>query len=56
MILEIVFVGQCEVFVGLDLVHFYFFFPWPQSSQVHYRGVNSLKNVEYPLNKVSNSL
>ena len=28
---EIVFVEQCEVFVCLDFVHF-FFFPWPRSS------------------------
>ena len=34
-----------------------FFFPWPQSSWVHERGVNSLKNVyffdTYPLNSMS---
>ena len=32
-VLEIVFVGQCEVFVCLDFVHF-FFFPWPRSSSL----------------------
>ena len=26
-VLEIVFVGQCEVFVCLDFVFFFFFFP-----------------------------
>ena len=30
-VLEIVFVGQCEVFVCLDFV-LTFFFPWPRSS------------------------
>ena len=25
MVLEVVFVGQCEVFVYLDFVHFFFF-------------------------------
>ena len=29
-VLEIVFVGQCEVFVCLDFVDF--FSPWPRSS------------------------
>ena len=29
-VLEIVFVGQCEVFVDLDFVHF--FFPWLRNS------------------------
>ena len=51
-LLEIVFVGQCEVF---DFV--YAFFPWPQSSYVRKRGVNSLKNVDFsvacPLNSMS---
>ena len=35
LVLEIVFVGQCEVFVSLvffGLFLFSFFFPWPQSS------------------------
>ena len=53
--LEIFFVRQCEVFVCFDFSHF-FFFPWPQSSLVHWRGVNSLKNANFsdasPLNAV----
>ena len=33
MVLEIVFVGQCEGFVCLDFENFSFFFsPWPRSS------------------------
>ena len=36
--LEIVFVGQCEVFVCLDFVHFFFFL----GREAH-RSVNSLK-------------
>ena len=29
-VLEIVFVGQCEVFVLI--IYIFFFFPWPRSS------------------------
>ena len=47
--MEIVFIGECEVFVCLILIFFFFFFffffsPWPL-------GVNSLKTNTYPLNK-----
>ena len=38
--LEIVFVGQCEVFVCLEFVEI-FFSPWPRSSEAHERGVTS---------------
>ena len=31
-VLEIVFVGQCEMFVCLDFVLTFIFLPWPQSS------------------------
>ena len=30
-VLEIVFLGQCEVFGCLDFVVFFFFFPWHRS-------------------------
>ena len=43
-VLVIVFVGQCEVFACLDFGYF-FFFPWPRSSWVRERGVNSLKKM-----------
>ena len=43
MVMEIVFVGQCEVLVCLDFVQF--FPPWPQSSNARERGVNSLKKI-----------
>ena len=43
-VLEIAFVGQCEVFVCLDFVEIFPFFPpWPRSSSVRERGLNSLK-------------
>ena len=55
-VLEIVFVGQCEAFVCLEFVDF---FPWPRSSYVHERGVNSLKmsifSTHNPLTKGSSS-
>ena len=43
-VLEIVFVGQCEVFVCPDFVEI-FFFPWSRSSHVRKRGVK--KNVDF---------
>ena len=39
--LEIVFVGQCEVFVCLDMVHF--FFSRGREAQVREWGVSSFK-------------
>ena len=54
-VLEIVFVGQCEMFVCLHFVGlFFFFFPL-----VREQGVNSLKDVDfsdtYPLKQISSS-
>ena len=65
MVLEIVFVGQCEASICLDFVHF-LFFPYDReahrsvngvSIQVRERGVNSLKKFYFsftpPLNSMS---
>ena len=46
--MEMVFVGQCEVFACLgfvEIISFLYVFPWPRSSQVRKRGVNSLKTL-----------
>ena len=56
-VLEIVFVGQCEVFVCLDFVHF-FFFPLTMKLIGLRTGVNSLKKFDFffatpPLNSMS---
>ena len=56
-LLEIVFVGQCEVFVCLRFGHFIlfvYFFPWPRSSLGPRTGCQFFKNVsfldQHPLN------
>ena len=41
-VLEIVLVGQCEVFVCLDFLLTFFCSPWPRSSWVREWGLNSL--------------
>ena len=58
-LLEIVFVGQCEVFVCLGFGHFILFvcfFPWPRSSKGQRMGRQFFKNVDfsvtYPLKGV----
>ena len=58
-LLEIVFVGQCEVFVCLGFGHFIlfvYFFPWPRSSKGPRMGRQFFKNVDfsvtYPLKGV----
>ena len=51
-LLEIVFVGQCEVFVCLgfgQFILFVYFFPWPLSSKGPRMGVDSLKTSIFPL-------
>ena len=45
-VLKIVFVGQCEVFVCLDFVHF-FFFLLAAKLIGPLTGVSSLKNVDF---------
>ena len=59
LLLEIVFVGQCEVFVCLGFGHFIlfvYFFPWPRSSKGPRVGRQLFKNVDfsvtYPLKGV----
>ena len=58
-LLEIVFVGQCEVFVCLGFGHFIlfvYFFPWPRSSKGTRMRCQFFKNVDfsvtYPLKGV----
>ena len=49
-LLEIVFVGQCEVFVCLGFGHsilFVYFFPWPRSSKGPRMGRQFFKNVDF---------
>ena len=49
-LLEIVFVGQCEVFVCLGFGHFIlfvYFFPWPRSSKGPRMGRQFFKNVDF---------
>ena len=50
MVLEVVFVGQCEVFFFfcLDFVHFFLFFPLGREAHRSADGgVSSLKNVDF---------
>ena len=58
-VLEIVFVGQCEVFVCLDFVHFFLFFlPLGREAHRSANGVSVLKKIvdfsdTYPLKALS---
>ena len=58
-VLEIVFVGQCEMFVCLHFVGLFFFFFFFFFPLVREQGVNSLKDVDfsdtYPLKQISSS-
>ena len=47
-VLEIFFVGQCEMFVWLDFVHFFFFFSLGREAHRSANGVSILKkNVDF---------